>query len=359
MVSEDGIRPCPSKVQAEKEWPVPKNQNDIRAFLGLASYYRKGVLWHWEERQQGAFQNLKDALTSDQVLAYPTGDGLFILDTDASSNAMGAVLSQVQNGTKGDTYASKTFSKSQAKYCTTKRELLAVVHFVTYFRSYVIGRHFRIRTDHASLIWLMNFKQSDNMYCNWIMKLEQYDYEIQHCPGVDHGNADGLSRMTSSKGRHCGKPDCSQCLAQDRHMSKPQQENLEKLRDDIVEQITRIKGLNIYQMGPGKKTGSGKANEGEVDWNEKYQRTALAAENFSYGCPANENGKCCISCSAYYVQPKGEGEEQDPLPDKKELVNLVQDGQKADEIVLDIVTRSKSRLKSANVTDKAVKNKSL
>ena len=63
------------------------------------------------------------------------------------------------------------------------------MHFVTHFRPYLVGWHFVLRTDHASLIWLVHFKQSDPMYCNWIMKLEQYDYEIRHRAGTKHANA--------------------------------------------------------------------------------------------------------------------------------------------------------------------------
>ena len=95
----------------------------------------------------------KDALCSDQVLAYPTRDGLVTL------HAMGAVLSQVQDKEgKVISYGSKSFSPQQMKYCTTERELLAAVHFVTQFRPYLIGHHFVLRTDHASLLWLIHFK---------------------------------------------------------------------------------------------------------------------------------------------------------------------------------------------------------
>ena len=76
----------------------------------------------------------------------------FILDTDASSSGLGAILSQVQDGQERViAYVSKALSKSQKRYCTTYRELLALVLVVKHFRHYLLGRRFIIRTDHAAL----------------------------------------------------------------------------------------------------------------------------------------------------------------------------------------------------------------
>jgi hypothetical protein len=136
-------------------------------------------------------------------------------------------------------------------------------------------------------------------------------------------------------------------------MSKPQQENLNKLRDDIVEQITRIKGLRISQMGPKKRTGkTDKSTEGEVDWNEKHHRTLMASENYSTNCPSYEDGKYCKACATYYVSSGEEAKELEPPLDKPEEVNLVQESKVADETILEIVTRSKGRSKMAPKTKK-------
>ena len=92
-------------------------------------------------------------------------------------------------------YSSKSLSSSQQNYCTTMRELLAVVVFIKEFHHYLWGRNFTIRTDHASLRWLLNFHQTDNMHMRWITQLESFDMEIEHRPGVKHANADALSRL--------------------------------------------------------------------------------------------------------------------------------------------------------------------
>ena len=93
------------------------------------------------------------------VLNYPTTDAVFVLDTDASQNTIGAELSQIQDGVERTIgYASKVLASTQRKYCTTRKELLAIVCFTRHYRHYLLGRQFVIRTDHISLIWLLNFK---------------------------------------------------------------------------------------------------------------------------------------------------------------------------------------------------------
>lgn len=95
-----------------------------------------------------AFDKLKLALSSGPILTFPDFNKPFILDTDASDSAMGAVLSQNKGGAKKViAYASRTLSKSDRKYCVTKTELLAVVSIVRYFRHYLYGRKFLMRTD--------------------------------------------------------------------------------------------------------------------------------------------------------------------------------------------------------------------
>lgn len=117
VLSENGISTDPSKLESIKNWPVPKLLKDIRSFLRLCSYYRKFVPkfadiarplhklteskaeFFWNSDCQQAFDKLKRALTSSPILSYPNNEGLFILDTDASNRGLGAVVSQVQNGT--------------------------------------------------------------------------------------------------------------------------------------------------------------------------------------------------------------------------------------------------------------------
>ena len=85
----------------------------------------------------------------------PMDSGEFILDTDAANETVGALLSQIQEGQERViTYASRRLDRKEMNYCVTRKELLAVVYFLRYFKQYLLGREFRIRTDHSALTWL-------------------------------------------------------------------------------------------------------------------------------------------------------------------------------------------------------------
>ena len=118
-----------------------------------------------------------------------------MLDTDASNVGIGGVLSQVQdNKEKVIAYGSKKLDKQQQRYSVARRELLAVITFIHQFCHFLLGRKFLLRTDHGSLKWLFNFKDSQGQLARWLEVLSQYDFEIQHRLGSKHQNADPLSR---------------------------------------------------------------------------------------------------------------------------------------------------------------------
>ena len=215
IVSEEGVKTDPMKIKAVQEWPIPRRVKDVRSFLGLPGYYRRFIKDYgsivkplhelterttpfvWSEERERAFQQLKDALTSTPILGYPSAeDGdEFILDTDASNCHIGAALSQWQRGTeKVIAYGSKVLSKQERNYCVTPRELLAVVHFVVQFRHYLLGRKFKLRTDHGALIWLFNFKQPEGQVARWLEQVSEFHFDIIHRPGILHSNSGGMSR---------------------------------------------------------------------------------------------------------------------------------------------------------------------
>ena len=115
------------------------------------------------------------------------------------SICIGAVLAQVQNGLERVIcYASKSLNKSQSRYSTTKRELLAIVNYTKHFKHYLLGRQFKIITDHRALQWLHNFKDPDALTARWLEKLAAFDYEIEHRRGKSIGHADCMSRLPAT-----------------------------------------------------------------------------------------------------------------------------------------------------------------
>ena len=191
-----------------KDWPVPTNVSELRSFLGLCGYYRryiknfsavakclhklteKGRKYLWDDNCQNAFQNLKERLISAPILGYPDFTKPFILDTNASKDAIDAVLSQEIDGAETViAYGSRTLTKTERKYCVTRKELLAVVHFVKHFRHFLYGKTFTVRTDHSSLRWLMNFKNAEGQLARWLEVLSSYNMTIKHRPGSQHQNS--------------------------------------------------------------------------------------------------------------------------------------------------------------------------
>ena len=147
MVSADGIQPKPDKLVAIRDWPTSHCLRDVRAFYGLASYYRKFVRdfakiaellsrmtkkntpFMWTDETQQSFEELKKALLDVDILAYPTPGTPCILDTDASDVAVGAVLSQVIDEVEKPIayFSFRVLNDTQRNYCPTRRELLSVI----------------------------------------------------------------------------------------------------------------------------------------------------------------------------------------------------------------------------------------
>ena len=212
VINQDGIQPDPQKLAAVREWGRPKDVTGVRSFVAFCNYYRKfvqnfaevarplylltskGVKFTWTDEHEEAFQVLKERLLDAPILAFPDFELPFVIDTDASETALGAVLSQVINGVEYPiAFESRVLTKTEVNYATTKREALGLVQAVQWFRPYIFGSKCIIRTDHASLQWLFR-QNSDGMTFRMVQKLQEYDYQIVHRPGDKHCNADGLSR---------------------------------------------------------------------------------------------------------------------------------------------------------------------
>ena len=217
FVGRTGLACDLEKISAVRNWHAPDKVKAVRQFVGFLGYYRrfvkdfagmaeplvaltrKGVPFVWTDRQQAAFEALKACLISAPILGFPTEDGRFLLDTDASVPVFmrwGGVLNQLQ----GDrevviAYASRSLRLSQRRYCTTRREMLAAVVMGTHFRSYLRGAQFTLHTDHSSLRWLQKFRNGDGMLARWYLLLGQFSITFEYHPGAQHANMDGMSRQ--------------------------------------------------------------------------------------------------------------------------------------------------------------------
>ncbi len=192
LISKEGVRPDPAKIEAVQKLSAPDNLESLQTFLGLASYYRKfvpdfasiaeplnkllrkGFRYCWSPLCQEAFQKLKLLLTESPVLAFPDFSRPFIVTADASGVGLGAVLSQsYEKGERPVAYDSRTLSPAEHRYSVIEQEALAVVWAVKQWRPYLFGRRFTIITDHAPLSWLMSTTHSTGRLQRWALVLQE------------------------------------------------------------------------------------------------------------------------------------------------------------------------------------------
>ena len=215
-LSEDGIRPDKFNLDKVKLWTVCKNVAEVRTFLGLTGYYRSLIknyahiaaplsdllhndkVWEWGEREQEAFNQLKESLVSEPVAAYPDFDKEFLLKTDASKVALGAVLAQKQEKKERMIACmSKKFNTDELKWAPYDREFYAMVIPTRHFSHYLRWNHFKLFTDHKPLLaWkdVTTQKDASGKRTRWVMELSTYDVEVIYKEGRRHGDADALSR---------------------------------------------------------------------------------------------------------------------------------------------------------------------
>ncbi|MEL7307077.1 MAG: reverse transcriptase domain-containing protein [Pseudomonadota bacterium] len=243
VIDKKGLRTDPAKIEKILNWPEPKSTKELHTFISLCGYYRKfidefalivrpleillrdskGKVFTWTTFHSGVMTKLKKRLSEAPILMFPRRNGKFILDTDASHEAVGAVLSQIQDGEeKVIAYASHALSKHEIQYCVTRKELLAVYKYVKHFNHYLMGQKFLIRTDHRALTWMLNWKRPNtSQYCSWIAELELYDFDIEHRKGEQHLNADAMSRYPFGS--------CQQCEL--KHTNPRENTNVKKLKE--------------------------------------------------------------------------------------------------------------------------------
>jgi len=214
VIGPTGVRHDEKRVKAVRDFPEPKTTRELKGFLGLAGYYRrfvpnfskvakpltellkKNVPYDWHEKAEAAFVTLKTVLTTEPLLQYPDFTRPFVLTTDASNDAIGAVLSQGPVGKDLPiAYASRTLINAEKNCPTIEKELLAIAWSCKYFRQYLYGRKFTIVTDHLPLTWIFSVKDPSSRLLRWRLKLEEYEYEVKYKKGSSNTNVDALSRI--------------------------------------------------------------------------------------------------------------------------------------------------------------------
>ena len=239
IITREGIKPNPDKVAKVKNWPIPTDKTKVRGFLGLVGYYRRFIknfsdiakplynvsgstrIFGWGEPQQQAFDKLKNELINHVVMKYPDFTKPFIVSTDASKIALGAVLSQEdENGQERPiAFASKTLVDAQTRYSATELELMAIWYALTQvFKQYLLGQRFIIVTDHKAIKGLLESDNGSDRIQKWRLDLQPYRkgiIRVDYKPGKQHNNVDALSRKLDEKIRQRSKGPASPETAQE------------------------------------------------------------------------------------------------------------------------------------------------
>ncbi|XP_065936509.1 uncharacterized protein [Magallana gigas] len=216
MVGNKCLEPEQDKIDAVRNAPIPQTKKQVRAFLGLAGFYRKFIPNFsaiaiplsdltkkgqpnkviWTESQQRAFDTLKHMLSERPILKLPEFNETFILRTDAADDGIGAVLLQMEDDEKLPVaYASRKLQPREKAYAVIEKECLAVVWGIQNFHQYLYGREFLLETDHQPLTYLNKAKTENSRLMRWALQLQPYRFRIIAIKGSDNVGADYLSRQ--------------------------------------------------------------------------------------------------------------------------------------------------------------------
>ena len=214
LITNEGIKTDPEKVDAILRTAVPVDKTRLRRFIATVNFYKKFIEnfnetaaplykltskkcpFVWDKAAQNAFDQLKTKLVNAPVLAGPNFENPFEIFSDASDKSIGAVLMQ---NNKPIAFASCSLNCAELKYTTSEKEALAIVWSVKYFKHYVYGRRVIVHTDHKPLADLKANRQPDEQLGRLMLKLQALDIEIKYVRGLENSVADFLSRDIINK----------------------------------------------------------------------------------------------------------------------------------------------------------------
>ena len=228
VVFGEGIKCDPEKIEKVQNWPVPKTVLQVREFIGISSYYRKfipnfseicapltnltrkDIPYLWSEKCQASFDTSKNKAdhSTHPIISQTRWRSIYFGHRCQQYWNWSCFVSGSGWGRVGDSLCQSYAEWHRKKLLYNKERTSGCSLCSGAFRHYLYGQEFVIRSDHASLKWLKNFKNADGLLARWLAKLEAYHFTFTHRKGSAHGNADALSRMPTRK---CPRSDCPQC----------------------------------------------------------------------------------------------------------------------------------------------------
>lgn len=214
-ISERGLRPGNTKVQAVSEFPEPSNVHQIRQFVGLASFFRRFVFnfativspltrltksdvpWTWGDVEKSAFQDIKSKLITRPILALYNPKYYTEVHCDASKVGVGGILLQRPDSSsplRPVAYYSRQTTREEEFWHAYELETMAVVLSLKKFRVYVIGLEFTVVTDCNALRSTLTKRDLVPKIARWWLMLQEYNFSIEYRPGRNMQHVDALSR---------------------------------------------------------------------------------------------------------------------------------------------------------------------
>lgn len=214
-INKEGLQTDPQKTEAIKDYPAPKNLEELRRFLGMVNYLarylshltenihplqnllKKNVPWTWSDSQERAFQTVKRMIVNSPVLAFYDPTKELTLVNDASDYGLGCVLTQEGRPVA---FASRTLSSTERNYAQIEKEMLAAVHGLEKFHHYTYGRHVHVITDHKPLVSIVvkPLSKAPRRLQSMLLRTQAYDYTLSYRPGTQIPVADALSRAPTT-----------------------------------------------------------------------------------------------------------------------------------------------------------------
>ena len=304
IISADGVRPDPEKIEALSTWPVPTTVKDIKSFLGFAGFYRRFVpgfssmakplndltlgyiprktqrksgkkatlnlsspIGHlWEEKHQKAFEAIIQALTSEVVLGIADKEKPFILHCDASGTGLGGVLYQEQDSKlRVIAYASRGLNKTEQNYPAHKREFLALKWIMTEkFRDYLLGSKVTVVTDNNPLCYILKNAKLDATSHRWLASLSMFNFDLKYKKGCLHNDADGLSRRPQTTPEE--DPEYQRILEQTAFLQEKARlfEDGVKIEQQVISAVLTAKGINMCE-DPARSDGESDSQHVDPD----------------------------------------------------------------------------------------------
>ncbi|CEL59125.1 hypothetical protein RSOLAG1IB_12258 [Rhizoctonia solani AG-1 IB] len=291
IVSDQGFSLDRLKIQAVQEWPVPTTVKQVQSFLGFANFLQRFVAnfshmaqplhnlvkketsWKWAEKEQVAFEGLKQAITEAPVLAHANPDKAYFLETDASGAALGLVLSQRQSDGRLHPigFLSESFKGAEINYDTHDKELLAIIRSFEHWRIYLeaTSEPVTVFTDHRNLEYWKESRTFNRRHARWHLLLSDFNFQISYRPGKQSGKPDALSRrpdhanipldnqsmlppsVFANLATVCPKKDIQKEIEASLHLDKSLDEILAHLQDKSKAPPSVKKGFKDYKMEAG------------------------------------------------------------------------------------------------------------